>query len=56
MNASQATVSDHSDWTVTMNWNDGVHGFEATAGLPCHFYILLKIPQMSLKLLFMKGP
>ena len=23
LNASKATAADHSDWTVTMNWNDG---------------------------------
>jgi endo-1,3(4)-beta-glucanase len=42
MNASQATVSDHSDWTVTMNWNDGVHGFEAAAGIAMPFLYFTK--------------
>ena len=35
--ASKCTVDDYSDWTVTMAWNDGAHGFKATAGLGMPF-------------------
>ncbi len=37
LNASMATVSDYSDWTVTMNWNDGVHDLKATSGIGMPF-------------------
>lgn len=37
LSASQATVSDYSDWLVTMRWNDGTHQFEATAGIAMPF-------------------
>lgn len=37
LNASKATVSDYSDWTVTMDWNDGTHQIEATSGIAMPF-------------------
>ncbi|MFT4661699.1 MAG: endo-1,3(4)-beta-glucanase [Patiriisocius sp.] len=37
LNASHVTVSDYSDWTVTMNWNDGSHELEATSGIGMPF-------------------
>ena len=37
LNASKATVSDYSDWTVTMNWNDGSHELKATSGIGMPF-------------------
>ncbi|MFV9551847.1 glycosyl hydrolase [Algibacter sp. PT7-4] len=37
LNSSQATVSDYSDWTVTMNWNDGSHELKATSGIGMPF-------------------
>ena len=30
LNASKATAADHSDWIVTMNWNDGTRDLDAT--------------------------
>lgn len=42
MTATKATVSDFSDWTVTMNWNDGSHNFEATAGIAMPFLYFTK--------------
>ena len=27
LNSSNTSVSDYSDWTVTMDWNDGTHQF-----------------------------
>ena len=37
LNASQATISDYSDWTVSLNWQNGAHEFEATAGIGMPF-------------------
>ncbi|MCE7992884.1 MAG: carbohydrate-binding protein [Roseivirga sp.] len=37
LNASRATVSDYSDWTVSMNWDDGSHQIEVTAGIAMPF-------------------
>ena len=37
LNAGQATVSDHSDWTVSMNWQSGSNNFTATAGIAMPF-------------------
>ena len=37
LNASQANVSDYSDWTVTMDWNDGSHNLKATSGIGMPF-------------------
>lgn len=40
--ATKATVSDFSDWSVTMNWNDGTHNFEATSGIAMPFLYFTK--------------
>ena len=37
LNTSKTTVSDYSDWTVSMNWNDGARDFEATSGIGMPF-------------------
>jgi len=37
LNATKATAADHSDWTVTMNWNDGVRDLDATVGIGMPF-------------------
>lgn len=37
LNAPRATVSDYSDWTVTMDWNDGTRQFRATSGIAMPF-------------------
>jgi endoglucanase Acf2 len=37
LNTTKTTVSDYSDWTVSMNWDDGAHAFEATAGIGMPF-------------------
>lgn len=42
LNAAKATVSDYSDWTVSMNWNDGTHGFNVTAGIAMPFLYFTK--------------
>ena len=42
MNATNTTVSDYSDWTVSMNWNDGSHDFSATSGIGMPFIYFTK--------------
>jgi endoglucanase Acf2 len=42
LNASAANVSDFSDWTVTMDWNNANHGFEATSGIGMPFVYFTK--------------
>lgn len=42
LNAGQATVSDYSDWTVSMNWSNGSHSFGATAGIGMPFIYFTK--------------
>ena len=42
LNASKTTVSDYSDWTVTMNWNDGSHELQATSGIGMPFVYYTK--------------
>ena len=37
LNASQVPVSDFSDWTVSMEWKNGTHRFEATMGIGMPF-------------------
>ncbi len=37
LNSNKTTVSDFSDWTVTMNWNDGTHNLKATSGIGMPF-------------------
>lgn len=37
LNVSNATASDYSDWTITMNWNNGVQDFNATSGIGMPF-------------------
>jgi len=39
---NKATVSDFSDWTVTMNWNDGSHDLQATSGIGMPFLYFTK--------------
>jgi endoglucanase Acf2 len=42
LNTLKATVSDFSDWTVTMAWNGGGHDFTATAGIAMPFLYFTK--------------
>jgi len=42
LSTSSTTVSDYSDWTVTMDWNDGTHQFQATAGVAMPFLYFTK--------------
>ncbi|MEM7371916.1 MAG: glycosyl hydrolase [Bacteroidota bacterium] len=42
LNASEANVSDFTDWTVSMDWQNGVHHFQATAGIGMPFLYFTK--------------
>ncbi|WP_242204156.1 glycosyl hydrolase [Aestuariivivens insulae] len=37
LNVTKTTVSDYSDWTVTMDWNDASHNLKATSGIGIPF-------------------
>ncbi len=42
LNDSQSTVSDFSDWTVTINWSNSTHSFNATSGIAMPFFYFTK--------------
>jgi endoglucanase Acf2 len=42
MAASKTTVSDFSDWTVTMDWSDATHNFKTTSGVGMPFLYFTK--------------
>ena len=42
LNAAKTNVSDYSDWTATMDWNDATHQFQATAGIAMPFIYFTK--------------
>lgn len=42
IDADRATVSDYSDWTVTLDFNDGEHHFDATSGIAMPFLYFTK--------------
>ena len=42
LNAQEAKVSDFSDWTVTMDWSNSSHNFQATTGIGMPFLYFTK--------------
>ena len=42
INAYKSNISDFSDWTVTLDWNDGTHHFQATSGIGMPFLYFTK--------------
>jgi len=42
LSTTNTTVSDYSDWSVTMDWNDGIHNFKATSGVGMPFLYFTK--------------
>lgn len=42
LNTNKTTVSDYSDWTVTMDWDDGSNNLSATSGIGMPFLYFLK--------------
>nr|WP_321411844.1 glycosyl hydrolase [uncultured Carboxylicivirga sp.] len=55
LNASMATVSDYSDWTVTMDWYDGTHNMKATAGIGMPFLYFTKTSNDVVKITVNSG-
>lgn len=55
LNASAATVADHSDFTVTMNWANGTHSFNATAGIAMPFIYFTKTDTDIAKIIINTG-
>ncbi|TAE49040.1 MAG: endo-1,3(4)-beta-glucanase, partial [Bacteroidetes bacterium] len=37
LNAASAKIADYSDWTVTMDWSNAAHHFQATSGIGMPF-------------------
>lgn len=50
LNAQRATVSDYSDWTVTIDWNDGGEHLEVTSGIAMPFLYFAKEPDDLLQI------
>jgi hypothetical protein len=42
LNASAVNVSDYSDWTVSMDWSNSGHNFQATSGIGMPFLYFTK--------------
>ena len=42
LNVTKTTVSDYSDWTVTMDWSNGTHQFQVTSGVGMPFLYFTK--------------
>ena len=42
LNSTQATVNDHTDWTVSIKWADSNNSFVATSGIGMPFVYLTK--------------
>ncbi len=55
LNTNRATVSDYSDWTVTINWNDNTHHFEAIAGIGMPFIYFTKSSSDEAKIVVTDG-
>ena len=55
LSTDKTTVSDFSDWTVTMNWNDGTHQLEATTGIGMPFVYFTKDASSNLQLNIKSG-
>lgn len=44
LNAVKSNISDFSDWTVTMDWDDATHHFQVTSGIGMPFLYFTKNP------------
>ncbi|PQJ79910.1 glycosyl hydrolase [Polaribacter porphyrae] len=55
LTTNKTTVSDFSDWTVTMNWNDGNNEFEATSGIGMPFVYFTKNSSSSASIKVLAG-
>ena len=55
LSASSAKVSDFSDWTVTMDWTNASHSFQATTGIGMPFLYFTKSPSDEAKVTVESG-
>ncbi len=55
MTTNKTTVSDFSDWTVTMNWNDGTNEMEAISGIGMPFIYFTKNSSASASIKVYQG-
>ena len=55
LSSSQTTVSDFSDWTVTMNWSDGTNQMEATSGIGMPFVYFTKNSSSDVSIKVIRG-
>lgn len=53
--SASTTVSDYSDWTVTLRWGDEAEYFEATAGLAMPFVYFTKNSTQSVQITIREG-
>ena len=55
LNTDKTTVSNHSDWTVTMNWDDGSRKMTATSGIGMPFVYFEKQSSHDLEITVNSG-
>lgn len=55
LNSTQATVDDHTDWTVSIKWADSNNSFVATSGIGMPFVYLTKGTSDIAKVVFEAG-
>lgn len=55
LNASAAKVSDFSDWTVSMDWQNSTHHFEALSGIGMPFLYFTKDSANTAEILVNQG-
>ena len=55
LSTNKTTVSDHSDWTVTMNWDDGNRKMSATSGIGMPFIYFEKDSDNDVEIVINSG-
>ena len=55
LNANKTTVSNHSDWTVTMNWDDSNRKMTATSGIGMPFIYFEKQSNQDVEIIVNSG-
>ncbi|MDG1805282.1 glycosyl hydrolase [Flavicella sp.] len=55
LNTSKTTVSDYSDWTVTMDWNDNTRQMKTTTGIAMPFLYFEKDSESEVRVEVVSG-
>ena len=55
LESNKTKVSDHSDWTVTMNWDDGDRKMTATSGIGMPFIYFEKQSNHDVEIIVKEG-